>query len=479
MSEESKPMSLVPLHPRPMSVMSYCPSLAVSNDPDEQRYFHRFVDKTSSEICGTFDPIFWTEKIPQLCQQVAAIRYATIAVAALARSLEMTSSPTRLSLSGFPQIDQRQLDEHHRFALKMYSRAISSLRIILSDGRRHLRTSLTACVLFMTFEAMVGNYEGALTHLRGGSRLLADWRIARRGGSNRLSHDSLSEIQDSLVDDLGRMFARLDVQGLFIPWPHRVPNLLQDDMEIPDEFDSLQEAREIWDFLVAAIGQFYQKSVVKAHEDPESLNSPAWIKNHEHYSNCLNRWRIAFQAVHAREAHTITAEATHMLSIYYNIATMLLASSLTHSEMMYDEYTPLFAEIISKAQLILWNSDDSSNTSRFTLDMGTILPLVMTAVKCRDRQIRRQAIALLWSQARREGLCFDTIIMARICAWLASIEVQSAQGGTEAARIPETSRWTMTYLHMNSEERWLAAQLTCMKPKGNGLHAYRETVFSW
>lgn len=168
-----------------------------------------------------------------------------------------------------------------------------------------------------------------------------------------------------------------------------------------------------------------------------------------------------------------------MLSIYYNIATMLLASSLTHSEMMYDEYTPLFAEIISKAQLILWNSDDSSNTSRFTLDMGTILPLVMTAVKCRDRQIRRQAIALLWSQARREGLCFDTIIMARICAWLASIEVQSAQGGTEAARIPETSRWTMTYLHMNSEERWLAAQLTCMKPKGNGLHAYRETVFSW
>jgi hypothetical protein len=460
-----------------MSVMSYTPSISVFNDPEERRYFQRFCDKTAGEICGSFDPTFWTEKIPQLCHQDAPIKYATIAVGALAKSLEITSSPTRLSLSGFPQIDHRHLDEHHRFALRMYSRAIASLRIILSDGRRHLRTSLTACVLFMTFEALQGNYDGSLTHLRGGSRLLADWRIARRGGSNRLSQDSLSEIQDGLVDDLGRLFARLDVQGLFVPPPYRVPNLLQDDLEIPDEFDSVQEAREIWDFLMAAIGQFYRKSVVMTQSDPESLMKPSWIKSHNHYTTCLMRWRIAFQAIHAEEPHTITSDAIHMLSIYYNIATVLLASSLPHTEMLYDEYNSLFAEIIAKAQILLSSPDDPSNTSRFTLDMGTILPLVMTAVKCRDRRIRRQAIALLWSKARREGLCFDTISVARICAWLSSIEGEGCQEDSDP--IPESSRWMITYLHLNSEERWLAVQLTCMKQNENGTHGYRETQFSW
>ncbi|QSZ36433.1 hypothetical protein DSL72_006312 [Monilinia vaccinii-corymbosi] len=430
----------IPIHPRPMSLMSYAPSIALLGDQVERRYFERFCDKTAAEICGSFDPTFWIEKVPQLCHHDPPIRYATIALGALAKSLEITSSPTRLSLSGFPQIDHHHLDEHHRFALREYSRAIASLRIILSDGRRHLRTSLTACVLFMTFESLQGSYEGALTHLRGGSRLLADWRIARRGGSSQLSHDSLSEIQDSLVDDLGRLFARLDVQGLFVPPPYPAPNLLQDDMEIPDEFESVQEAREVWDFLMAAIGQFYRKSVMKSQTEPEELFSPYWSRLHNHYTTQLLRWRKAFQSVHAEEAHagSISADATHMLSIYYNIATILVASSVPHTEMLYDEFTHLFAEIICKSQILLSSPDDPSNASRFTLDMGTILPLVITAVKCRDRRIRRQAIALLWSKARREGLCFDTISAARICAWLSSIEGEGIQEDDQP--IPESSR---------------------------------------
>lgn len=468
----------IPIHPRPMSVMPYVPSVAILGDQVERRYFHRFCDKTAVEICGSFDPTFWTEKVPQLCHQEAPIRYATIALGALAKSLEITSSPTRLSLSGFPQIDHHRLDEHHRFALKEYSKAIASLRIILSDGRRHLRTSLTACVLFMTFESLQGSYEGALTHLRGGSRLLADWRIARRGGSSRLSHDSLSEIQDSLVDDLGRLFARLDVQGLFVPPPYPVPNLLQDDMEIPDQFESVHEAREVWDFLMAAIGQFYRKSVIKSQTTAEELSTPCWNRLHNHYTTQLLRWRKAFQSIHAEESHNggISADETHMLNIYYNVATILVASSVPHTETLYDEYNHIFAEIICKAQILLSSPDDPRITSRFTLDMGIILPLVITAVKCRDRRIRRQAIALLWSKARREGLCFDSISAARICAWLLSIEGEGIQEDDQP--IPESSRWVISYLHLNSEERWLAVQLTS-KQGENENPRYRETTFSW
>ncbi|KUJ23781.1 uncharacterized protein LY89DRAFT_2545 [Mollisia scopiformis] len=479
LDDSSKNVAPVPIHPRPMSVMQYAPSVAIPGTPDERRYFQRFCDKTAAEICGSFDPTFWTEKVLQLCHTDAPIRYVTIALGALAKSLEVTSFPTRLSLSGFPQIDHQHLDEHHKFSLRLYSRSIATLRAILSDGRRHLRTSLTCCVLYMSFEALQGCYEGALTHLRGGSRLLADWRTARRGQSSRLSQDSLSEIQDGLVDDLGRMFARLDVQGLFVPPPFPMPESDWEDVVVAESFDSVQEARESFDFLMQGIGQFYRKSVAHSYQHPEKLTSPFWLHQHNHYSTQLDQWRTSFQVIFAQEvrAGDIMANSSDMLSIYFNVATVLLASSVEHTELLYDEYNELFAEIVTKAQQLIQSSEDPSNSSRFTLDMGTILPLMVTATKCRDRRIRRQAITLLWSKARREGLCYDTITVARLCAWLSSIEGDGIQDDAEP--IPEARRYTISYMHLSSEERWLAVQLTSAMTNDSGNHTYRETTFSW
>lgn len=477
--DTSKNLTPIAIHPRPMSVLPYAPSIAIPGTPEERRYFQRFCDKTASEICGTWDQSFWTEKVLQLCHKDAPIRYATIAIGALAMSLEETSFPTRLSLSGFPQIDHRHLDEHHNFALKQYSRSIGTLRSILSDGRRHLRTSLTSCVLYMAFEALQGCYDGSLTHIRGGSRLLADWRTARRGQSSRLSQDSLSEIQDGLVDDLGRMFARFDVQGLLFPPPFPMPESDWEDVVASDSFDSVQEARESWDFLMQGITQFHRKSVANSQSNPAKLTSPLWLLQHKHYTNQLNQWRSSFQVIHSKEMRmgTITKESTDMLSLYFNVATILLASSKEHTEMLFDEYTNLFQEIVTKAQQILTTSEDPSNTSRFTLDMGTILPLTVTALKCRDRRIRRQAINLLWSKARREGLCFDTILVARLCAWISSIEGDGVQD--ESLPIPESSRYIMTYLHLSSEERWMAVQLTSDFRNEEGQKVFKETTFSW
>jgi len=134
-----------------------------------------------------------------------------------------------------------------------------------------------------------------------------------------------------------------------------------------------------------------------------------------------------------------------------------------------------FAEIISRCNQLLSSTDDPTNTVRFTLDLGTILPLASTAIKCRDKKVRRQAIALLWWNSRREGLCFDTITMARFCAWLSSIE------GTleDTEQIPESARQIITYLNLSYEERWMAVQLTSSQINENGMHTYKETTFSW
>jgi hypothetical protein len=73
--DASKYIAPVAIHPRPMSIMTYAPSVAIPGDQQERRYFQRFCDKTAGEICGSFDPTFWTEKVPQLCHQDPPIRY--------------------------------------------------------------------------------------------------------------------------------------------------------------------------------------------------------------------------------------------------------------------------------------------------------------------------------------------------------------------------------------------------------------------
>lgn len=206
---------------------------------------------------------------------------------------------------------------------------------------------------------------------------------------------------------------------------------------------------------------------------------PFWLHQHKHYSTQLDNWRSAFQGIFAQELRSgaVMADSSDMLSIYFNVATVLLASSLEHTELLYDEYTALFSEIVTKAHQLIQSSEDPSNSSRFTLDMGTILPLMVTATKCRDRRIRRQAIALLWSKARREGLCYDTITVARLCAWLSSIEGDGVQEDSEP--IPEAKRYWISYMHLSSEEHWLAVQLTSATTNDNGEHTFRETTFSW
>jgi hypothetical protein len=252
-----------------------------------------------------------------------------------------------------------------------------------------------------------------------------------------------------------------------------------EDVVVAESFDSVQEARESWDFLMQGICQFYRKSVAHSQKNPEKLNSAFWLHQHNHYSTQLDQWRVSFQTIFAKElrAGSIVHESSDMLSIYFNVATVFLASSVEHTELLYDEYNELFAEIIAKAQQLIQSSEDPSNSSRFTLDMGTILPLLVTATKCRDRKIRRQAIALMWSKARREGLCYDTITVARLCAWLSSIEGDGIQ--EDSIPIPEAKRYTISYMHLSSEERWLAVQLTSAMTNDSGKHTFRETTFSW
>ena len=57
----------------------------------------------------------------------------------------------------------------------------------------------------------------------------------------------------------------------------------------------------------------------------------------------------------------------------------------------------------------------------FALDLGIVPPLFVVATKCRDRKLRREAIALLMSSPRREGM-WDSLLCGKVGEWIMEVE---------------------------------------------------------
>lgn len=62
----------------------------------------------------------------------------------------------------------------------------------------------------------------------------------------------------------------------------------------------------------------------------------------------------------------------------------------------------------------------------FSADLGIVPPLYVVATKCRSPLLRRQAIQLLRSSSRREGM-WDSELTARIGTWIMDIEEEEDQ----------------------------------------------------
>lgn len=78
----------------------------------------------------------------------------------------------------------------------------------------------------------------------------------------------------------------------------------------------------------------------------------------------------------------------------------------------------------------------------FSADMGIVPPLFVVATKCREPWTRRQAIQLLRSSARREGM-WDSELAANIGEWIMQVEEhddQDSPGTVPTRPIPEERR---------------------------------------
>jgi hypothetical protein len=473
--------------------MVHHPSVSLPFRGQEAQYFHLFREQTANELSGFFDSAFWTRSVLQECHSAAPIRHAVVALGALYKTLEKSNeSPPS---SPFGERDPADsAPRHWEMAVRQYSHACNALVKEASAETTSHRTRLMASVLLACFDSFVGDHKQAIVQIQTGLGLLEKLRNERR----RAFHPTPEE---PVEEELTQMFTRLAIQAKSYdmafhfphPWVVRLTSSSQSQdpgspasdasspipikqEPIPDRFTSVMEARVAWDKLCERIFRFTETMFAHAKNGVMGV-LPSSLQHYGiSFKTDIEAWSLAFDPILAsRTAPGVSSQekaGIAVLKMFQIMSKILFMMTFSDSEMHFDKFTPLFQAIVDLAVEVVGDEERRAAARRcpdprlcrhqhrhwppdifggheyaarhikpsFSADLGIVPPLYVVATKCRDPRIRRQAIQLLRSSARREGM-WDSELTARIGMWIAEIEeedldVDEGGGGSFTSAIP-------------------------------------------
>lgn len=452
--------------------MLYRPSLNLPFSDQEGQYFFLFQEHTANELSGFFDSGFWTRSVLQECHSASAIRHAVVALGALYKTLEKSNeSPPA---SPFPDRDPGDSAVRHwEMAFRQYSHACNALVKVESAEATSNRTRLMASVLLACFDSFVGDHRQAIVQIQNGLGLLEQLRAERRRAF-------LSSSDEPVEEELTQMFTRLAIQAKSYdmafhfpqPWVVRLTsNQGQDPASpasdasspigisqdpIPDRFASVMEARLAWDKLCERIFRFTEIMFAHAKNGVMGVLPTSLQHYGASFKTDIEAWSQAFDPILAgRTAPGVSSQekaAIAVLKMFQIMGKLLFLMTFSDSEMHFDNFGPYFKGIVDLALEVVGDEERRAAARRcpdpafcrhqhrcepdifggheyaarhikpsFSADLGIVPPLYVVATKCREPHIRRQAIQLLRSSARREGM-WDSELTARIGMWIAEIE---------------------------------------------------------
>lgn len=453
-----------------------------SFDEKEGQYFQVFRTRTASELSGFFDSDFWTRSVLQESHWEASIRHAVVALGALYKTLEAASE----SPPGSPQshYDAETAPDHYCFALVQYGKAIKRLRESLEKREsRSKRTVLISIVLFTCFQSFTGDHKAAIFQVQSGLRLLEELNPEGKpqpNGSGAVEDELVQMFTRLAIQaksyDMAFHFPApyvIQLSPKLPPTSPRSPSIQSDagstisvDSQIPEQFTTSQEARSSLDSVTERIMRF-NEALSSFYAGPNNI-LPSSIKSHGiGYRTQLHQWGEAFEPLlrNRRGAGVSITERAgiDVLKMIHIMTTVLFLMGFSTAETDFDNFLPEFRQIVDLAKEVVVDEErtiaeakcgdpkhcrhrrghsgthmqfpgittrgfkpDGSYShikASFALDLGIVPPLFVVATKCRDRMLRREAIALLISTPRREGM-WDSLLCGKVGEWIMEVEEQ-------------------------------------------------------
>ncbi|KIM95570.1 hypothetical protein OIDMADRAFT_33665 [Oidiodendron maius Zn] len=443
----------------------------------ERRCFDYFCRRTVAQLSGSFDSAFWDQLLLQATHHEPAVWHAVVALGSLHQNFEQR------------HISMKREDDV--FAVKQYVKAIGFVLMPVRDrGKQAADVALMTCILFICFEILRGYHSAALSHIDGGVKIVSELLSCQSNTS--LSIPAIPYIPLTL---LKQMFSRLDAQASQIsngrPRHLLCANLSTTsstyDAKIPISFQSFEAASDGLDCIRTCATQ-----AIQSLPPPSSIADPPLPTHAETKLSLdlirnssairLTQWSSAFDGL-LDDRKNFVSEADrrkiqflklhHILTgVNYNIGFVRARSD----EMMWDSYIQEFRAMLGYAKELL-NLTKIRRQPVFMLDTEVILPLFFVAVKCRDGEVRRQAISLLRSQWRQEGV-WNSFLAAKVAERVVQIE-EGGINGIEviAADVLRRKRVLGVEVKLDLEQR--RANLSYVKLKENGGIEYINEWVRW
>ncbi|KUJ22185.1 uncharacterized protein LY89DRAFT_577048, partial [Mollisia scopiformis] len=462
----------------------------------EAHYFRFFCTNVAVQLSGLFDLSLWNRLILQTSEEEESVRRGIIALGALQQSINQKGEQNNRYLASIAPND-----EHHRYSVEQYQRAIKLMRHSISLRTHSLRTTLLNCLLAICFETMHGNDQSAIAQMEVGVRLLDDYISSKRISSPRQGRNIPAASPDfhehpispsyalespaphEIEDELVHAFTRLDTQAnSFLdarPLEHHMVMRFHGSdclARMPTTYCSIDEARKYHELLGRRVSHwtstlggrnfFFNEyhvvlddqkegSIPKTHSIPEEV----YMERQEHLDD-LDRWWQAFTPLWIRYQYQMDSReylCAVNLRLRFVVTRLMLSMALVANQLLFDEHIDEFHEVVYLAKIL---HSSSLAEGPLSFDLGYIPALFTVTSKCRDRRVRREAAHLLLSKAWREGL-WESNVTGRVSAAVIDIEEEGLQGDF----VPEEARIKSMRLRFDLPSKEL--RLSCTMASGD------------
>ncbi|KAK0099754.1 hypothetical protein ONS95_013352 [Cadophora gregata] len=408
----------------------YQPRVTIFQDQKELRYFQYFREGIAPHLAGSFESDLWSHLVLQACEIDDSIRHAIIAIAAL-----KSTANAAFGCNSRPPRGSEGASNHQEFALHQYQKALQSMRKASVGGTQDLRTTLITCIVIICFESFAGNFGTAVKQAVVGLNLVEKHLLDKPTSPQNIS------VEKEIIN----AFGRIDIQAMAFLDPRYPKRFLPPSdqfkvvAQVPREFTSLNDAR---DSLIATMQRVLQFTSAMF---PETFHYSGFLRldfmisiprEHVHrkfkHLAELHAWRAAFSRILESSLTTKTSNDRFCAA---SLELMYLAGYVTTFMMRtYDGKTPdtkilmpEFEQMITLSEELLKHPNMSQPNSTYMFEMHTICPLYAISWYCPHRTLRRKAIELLQTPARREAL-WDSVMVGKLAEWIMDLEDDNYEG---------------------------------------------------
>ncbi|KAE9367999.1 hypothetical protein N431DRAFT_561813 [Stipitochalara longipes BDJ] len=393
-----------------------------ANDRDI-RQFDFFRNQTAQQLSGNFDAAFWNCVLLQFGNSEPTVWHSIVAVGSLHEQYMLNES-------------NQNSGANLRLALDHYNKAIKRLTMTGMESQDSVQVILVSCLLFVCLELLLENVKAAMAHVHSGVSILEAWQLESRSSCAANSNASKSSL---IEDHIVPIFHRLKIQVATFDSTHLArfsAKMTRNDWE-SELFSDLAHARdtlvEIWNAAMklgetlasGRFGESLSDFTLSAMEQAKLVTR-------------VKRWSEAFETLLVRpDMMSLGPQSPHssaLLRLQHKIAWVFISTALSPvyftsppPENVWDGHLHEFLSVVSLAESVCSGGNNPGRGASFRFEMGVIIPLYITALKCRDTNVRQRALAVLYTSPRREGF-WDSRMAAKMAQRLIKLEEEGSAG---------------------------------------------------